>query len=48
MGYIQGAARNQIVLLPDCLDDYVGKDNEVRAIDAFVDFLDIGEAWLQG
>lgn len=43
MGYIQGAARNQIVLLPDCLDDYVGKDNEVRAIDAFVDSLDIGE-----
>ncbi len=35
MGYIQGADRNQVVLLPDTLDDYVGGDNEVRAIDAF-------------
>ena len=41
MGYIQGADRNQIILLPDTLDDYVGRDNEVRAIDAFIDSLDI-------
>lgn len=41
MGYIQGADRNQIILLPDTLDDYVGKDNEVRAIDAFIDSLDL-------
>lgn len=41
MEYIQGADRNQIILLPDTLDDYVGKDNEVRAIDAFIDSLDI-------
>ena len=31
MGYIQGADRNQIVLLADTLDDYVSADNEVRA-----------------
>lgn len=43
MGYIQGYSRNQIVLLPDCLDDYVGEDNEVRVIDAFVDSLDIAD-----
>ena len=42
MGYIQGADRNQIVLLPDTLDDYVSADNEVRAIDVFIDSLDIG------
>lgn len=41
MGYIQGADRNQIILLPDTLDDYVCKDDEVRAIDAFIDSLDI-------
>ena len=42
MGYIKGADRDQIILLPDALDDYVGADNEVRAIDAFIDSLDIG------
>lgn len=41
MGYIQGADRNQVMLLPDTLEDYVGGDNEVRAIDAFIDSLDI-------
>ena len=35
MGYIQGVDRNQVILMPDILDDYVGTDNEVRAIDAF-------------
>jgi hypothetical protein len=28
-------------LLPACVDDYVGTDNPVRAIDAFVDSLDL-------
>ena len=41
MGYIQGADRNQVILLPDTLDDYAGGGNEVRAIDAFIDSLDI-------
>ena len=41
MGYIQGADRNQIILLPDTLDNYVSKDNEVRAIDVFIDSMDI-------
>lgn len=43
MGYIQGADRNQIVLFPEVLDDYVEEDNEVRVIDAFIDGLDIAE-----
>ena len=42
MGYIQGANRDQIILFPESLDDYVNADNEVRAIDAFIDALDIG------
>lgn len=41
MGYIQGADRNQLVFLPKSLDDYVSENNEVRAIDAFIDTLDI-------
>lgn len=42
MGYIRGVDREQVVLLPDTLDDYVSADNEVRVIDAYIDGLDIG------
>ena len=28
-------------MLPDCLDDYVGEDNPVRIVDAFIDELDL-------
>lgn len=48
MGYIQGADRRQIVLLPEALDDYVGGDNEVRAIDAFMERMDIGKMGIKG
>lgn len=41
MGYIQGVDQNQAILLPDAIDDYVGTDNEVRTIDAFIGCLDI-------
>ncbi|MDR1892241.1 MAG: transposase [Oscillospiraceae bacterium] len=43
MGYIKGAAREQITLMPDCLEDYVSAENVVRVIDAFVDALEIAE-----
>jgi transposase len=39
--FIEGAERGQWTLLPECLDDWVGEDNPVRAIDAFVDALDL-------
>jgi transposase len=39
--YIEGSSRQQVILLPDRLDDYVGDENEVRFIDAFVDTLDL-------
>ena len=32
---------SQILLLPEAVDDYVGADNPVRFIDAFVDELDL-------
>ena len=44
MGYIKGADRRQITMLPDCIEDMVGEDNPVRVIDAFVDNLDLKEA----
>jgi len=42
MGYIEGVARNQMMLFPDVVDDYIEDNNPVRFIDAFVDSLDLG------
>lgn len=39
--YIEGQDRSQTVLLPECLDDFIGQDNPVRVVDAFVDELDL-------
>src|SRR5450759_2852450 len=39
MTHISGFERSQILLLPEAVDDYVGADNPVRFIDAFVDEL---------
>jgi transposase len=36
-----GMRREQASLLPLCMDDYVGPDNPVRAIDAYVGLLDL-------
>jgi transposase len=41
MGYIEGVDRDQQVLFPEVLDDYVGAENPVRFIDAFVTSLDL-------
>lgn len=43
MGYIKGVNRKQVILFPDAVDDYVGKDDPVRLMDRFVDKLDLGE-----
>jgi transposase len=39
--FIEGLDRSQTTLLPDCIDDYVDEDNPVRAVDAFIDMLDL-------
>jgi len=39
--YIEGDDRRQVVLLPECLDDFIDEDNPVRVIDVFVDELDL-------
>src|SRR5271163_2173306 len=44
MTYITGHDRSQLLLLPEAVDDYVGLDNPVRFIDAFVDGLYLAAA----
>ncbi len=39
--FIEGEARTQSVLFPERLDDWIAEDNPVRAVDAFVDELDL-------
>jgi transposase len=39
--FIEGEDRSQITLFPERLEDYVGEDNPVRVVDAFVDQLDL-------
>ena len=43
MAYKKGEERQQKVLFPDCIDDYVEEDAPVRLFDAFVDSLDMGK-----
>jgi transposase len=40
--FVEGADRSQVTFLPECLDDWVGGDNPVHVIDAFVEALDLG------
>jgi hypothetical protein len=40
--FIEGADRTQATLLPETIDDYIGEDNAVRVVDAFVDARDLG------
>ena len=44
MAYVTGHDRSQTLLLPESLDDYVGPENPVRFIDAFVEGLNLAEA----
>ena len=41
MGYIEGVDRDQQVLVPEVLDDFVGAENPVRFIEAFAASLDL-------
>src|SRR6516225_4574698 len=46
--FVEGEDRRQGVLLPEFLDDYVSEENPVRAIDAFVDELDLAALGFDG
>src|ERR1700732_4419212 len=47
-GFVQGADRQQTTLLPECLDDWVGGSNPVRAVDVFVDALELRDLGFDG
>ena len=40
-GYVKGADRDQIILFPESIDDYIDGDNPVKFVDVFVDNLDL-------
>jgi len=46
--FVEGIDREQAALFPECLEDWIDKDNPVRAIDAFVDRLDLSELGFDG
>ena len=47
-GFVEGADRQQTTLLPECLDDWVDGSNPVRAVDVFVDTLELRELGFDG
>jgi transposase len=46
--FVEGEDRRQGVLLPEFLDEYVSEENPVRAIDVFVDELDLAALGFEG
>ena len=46
--FIEGADRGRGTLFPERLDDYIGEDNPVRVIEAFVEGLDLGGLGFSG
>ena len=46
--FVEGEDRNQAVLLPEYLEDYVSEDNPVRVVDVFVDELDLHDLGFDG
>jgi transposase len=46
--FVQGADRQQTTLLPECLDDWVDESNSIRAVDVFVDALELRDLGFAG
>jgi transposase len=46
--FIEGEARTRVTLLPESLDDYIAEKNPVRAVDIFVDELDLDALGFEG
>ena len=46
--FIEGADRTQVMLLPECVEDYVSPDNPVRVVEAFVEQLDLRAMGFEG
>lgn len=46
--FIAGTDREQATLFPEVMEDWVGEDNPVRVVDAFVDELDLNDLGFSG
>ena len=46
--FVEGMDRGQATLLPECLEDWVDENNPVRAVDVFVEALDLVELGFDG
>ena len=46
--FVEGTDRRQTTLFPESLEDWVCEDNPVRAIDVFVDELELAEHGFRG
>ena len=46
--FVEGVDRGQTTLFPECLEDWIGEDNPVRAVDVFVEELDLPSLVLVG
>ncbi len=46
--FVEGMDRGQATLLPECLEDWVDENNPVRAVDVFVESLDLVELGFDG
>ena len=46
--FVEGTDRGQTTLFPECLEDWICEDNPVRAIDIFVDELELAEQGFSG
>ncbi|HET6780883.1 MAG TPA: IS1182 family transposase [bacterium] len=46
--FVEGTDRGQSTLFPECVEDWIGEDNPVRVVDAFVEELDLAELGFDG
>src|SRR3974390_3676954 len=46
--FVEGTDRGQSTLFPECVEDWICEDNPVRAIDVFVDELELAELGFGG
>src|SRR4030081_1560007 len=47
-GFVAGLDRGQATWLPECLEDWVDENNPVRAVDVFVEALDLRDLGFEG
>jgi transposase len=46
--FVEGTDRGQSTLFPECVEDWIGEDNPVRVVDAFVEELNLAELGFDG